>query len=68
MVYKKGAFAAGQMQVVVNEGRNAKRRLATRKYHGNVEKAKLHYVIQGDGTPCLVLGAPTLCPSRFRRN
>ena len=41
MVYKSGAFAAGQMQVVINIGKKAERRLAKRGYHGNVEKAEL---------------------------
>jgi len=31
----------------------------------SVEGAKLHYLIQGNGTPCLVLGAPTLYPRMF---
>jgi len=31
----------------------------------NVEGAKLHYIIQGNGIPCLVLGAPTLYPRMF---
>jgi hypothetical protein len=34
MVYKSGAFAAGQMQIVINIGKKAERRLAKRDYHG----------------------------------
>jgi proline iminopeptidase len=31
----------------------------------NVEGAKLHYVIEGDGVPCVVLGHPILYPRTF---
>jgi hypothetical protein len=41
MVYRKGAFVAGQLQMVINTGKRAEKRLAKRDYHGNVEKAEL---------------------------
>ena len=46
MVYKSGAFAAGQMQIVINIGKKAERRLAKRDYHGNVEKAELGRAVE----------------------
>ena len=46
MVYKRGAFAAGQMQVVINIGKAAERRLAKRDYHSNVEKAELEREVE----------------------
>lgn len=34
----------------------------------NVEGAKLHYVIEGNGTPCFILGHPVLYPRTFSRS
>ena len=44
MVYKKGAFTAGQKQIMVNAEKRAKKILDTRAYYGNVEKATCAYV------------------------
>ena len=46
MVYKSGAFAAGQMQVVINIGKATESRLTKRDYHSNVEKAELLWEVE----------------------
>jgi hypothetical protein len=46
MVYKKSAFVAGQLQTVVNEGKNARLMLRNHEYTSEEERQKLLRVVK----------------------
>jgi hypothetical protein len=46
MVYKRGAFVAGQLQTVVNEGKRAKAMLRNHEYSSEEERLRLLHTVR----------------------